>query len=174
MEEMGGWTNEPQRCKIPWKFLQEGTEFYQRDLQQVSFVKSPGSESLSFCNCPSPDFLFNSHELVLRPLGKWFKANWLKREENLVSHIWLKMGRSQRAGDSLSHGKSEQEETSEIRSIPLAFQGEGTQAQKGAVAPSRSHGEHLPVTPRPASFQVYLVTMTISGLFVSLVSSDGW
>lgn len=174
MEEMGAWTNEPQQCKIPWKFLQEGTEFYQRDLQQVSFVKSPGSESLSFCNCPSPGFLFNSHELVLRPLGKWFKANWLKREENLVSHIWLKMGRSQRAGTHCLMESQSGKRPQRSGLSPWLSKGRGLRPRKVRLAPSRSHGEPLPVTPCSASFQVYLVTMTISGLFVSLVPSDGW
>lgn len=96
-------------------------QFYHRDLQQVSFVKSPGA-GLSFCVCSSLDFHFKSHELVLRPLQKWLKSNWLRgRRESGPSHL-PERGKVPESQDSLPHRMSELEETSEIMSISLAFQ----------------------------------------------------
>lgn len=75
----------------------------------------------------------NSHELVLRPLGKQLKSDF-ERENNLVSYIWLKVG------------GSELEEISEIMSTSLTFQGRELGC-KAKMAPSRSYREPLFLPP---------------------------
>lgn len=81
------------------------------------------------------------------------------------------MGRSQRAGNSLSH-ESRSWKRSQRSCLSPGFPGEGTRAQKGAVAPSR--------VPRGTSAPDSLLSFLSSlpghhhNLFVSLIPRDGW
>lgn len=131
----------------------------------------------SHCFCVAAHVLtsiFKNHELVLRSLGKCLKSNWLReRRESGASYLTHER-KVPEMRNSLSHGMSELGETSEIMSNFLAF---FQRKKPGPIMVQwlvQGHTGHHCLTPCPASFPLYLVTTTMSGLFVCLLPKELW